>query len=95
MLLRELGLTHDPAPGDLHGLAEHASGKEREAAEIEYLADDLCLAWLLDDRLVDRGWDEPWQGEITGAIGSGLSSASARSSRASCQRAGCRESSSS
>jgi len=72
VLLRELGLSHEPAPGDLHHLAEHTSAREREAAEIEYLADDLCLAWLLDDRLVERGWDEPWQGEIIGAIGSGL-----------------------
>ncbi len=72
LLLRELGLAHDPVPADLYQLAEHSSAREREAAGLEYLADDLCLAWLLEDRLLDRGWDEPWQGEITGAIGSGL-----------------------
>jgi ribonuclease R len=71
-LLRELGLGDDPDPADLPGLAEHASAREREAADLEYLADDLCLAWLLDDRLFERGWDEPWDGEITGMIGSGL-----------------------
>ena len=32
----------------LGDLAEHASAREREAAEIEYAADDICLAWLLE-----------------------------------------------
>ncbi|HEX6664933.1 MAG TPA: RNB domain-containing ribonuclease [Gaiellaceae bacterium] len=71
-LLRELGLSDDPSPGDLHGLAEHTSAREREAAQVEYLADELCLAWLLESELFERGWDEPWEGEIVGAISSGL-----------------------
>ena len=48
-LLRELGLGEDPVADDLFDLAEHASGRERAAAEVEYLADDICLAWLLED----------------------------------------------
>jgi ribonuclease R len=71
-LLRELGLGDDPPPEELEGLAEHTSGREREAAQVEYLADEICLAWLLDSRLYERGWDEPWDGEIIGVIGSGL-----------------------
>lgn len=71
-LLREIGAGDDPPPEDLASAAEHASVREREAAEVEYLADDLCLAWLLDSVLFDRGWEEPFEGEITGAIGSGL-----------------------
>jgi len=71
-LLRELGLTGDPPPSDLERLAEHTSSREREAAQVEYLADELCLAWLLDDELFERGWDEPFEGEIIGLIGSGL-----------------------
>jgi ribonuclease R len=71
-LLRELGLTDDPFPDDLAALAEHASERERAAAQAEYLADDICLGWLLEDTLLERGWDEPWDGEITGAMGSGL-----------------------
>jgi ribonuclease R len=71
-LLRELGLSDDPAPGDLDGLAEHTSSREREAAQVEYLADELCLAWLLDQELFERGWEEPYEGEIVGMIGSGL-----------------------
>jgi ribonuclease R len=72
VLLRELGLSDDPVPEGLGGLAEHVSARERAAAELEYLADDICLAWLLEDTLLERGWDEAWEGEITGAIGSGL-----------------------
>jgi ribonuclease R len=71
-LLRELGQGDDPLPDDLAALAEHTSAREREAAALEYLADDMCLAWLLEDVLRERGWEEPWDGEITGAIGSGL-----------------------
>ena len=71
-LLRELGLGDDPPPGDLHHLAEHTSEREREAARVEYLADEICLAWLLERRLFEQGWDEPWAGEIVGAIGSGI-----------------------
>jgi ribonuclease R len=72
VLLHELGVGIDPAPGDLATLAEHTSARERAAGQIEYLADDICLAWLLDDVLLERGWDDPWEGEIIGAIGSGL-----------------------
>jgi ribonuclease R len=71
-LLRELGLSDDPPAEDLHELAEHTSAREREAAQLEYLADEICLAWLLEDRLTERGWEEPWEGEIIGLIGSGL-----------------------
>ena len=71
-LLHELGVGEDTVPDDLGPLAEHTSAREREAAQTEYLADDICLAWLLDDTLLERGWDERWEGEITGVIGSGL-----------------------
>jgi ribonuclease R len=71
-LLRELGQGDDPVREELDEAAEHASAREREAAQIEYTADELCLAWLLDDTLHTRGWEEPFAGEITGLIGSGL-----------------------
>jgi ribonuclease R len=71
-LLRELGLSDDPLPQDLSGVAEHTSTREREAAQIEYLADELCLAWLLEAELFERGWEEPYEGEIIGLISSGL-----------------------
>jgi ribonuclease R len=71
-LLRELGLGDDPPPEGLAELAEHASEREREAAKVEYLADEICLAWLLEERLRERGWEEAWNGEIIGVIGAGL-----------------------
>jgi ribonuclease R len=71
-LLRELGLADDPLPEDLHRLAEHTSERERAAGQVEYAADAICLAWLLERRLYELGWDEEWEGEIIGVIASGL-----------------------
>jgi ribonuclease R len=71
-LLREVGAADDPPPEDLDGLAQHASERERAAAELEYRADDLCLAWLLERELFELGWDAEFEGEITGLIGSGI-----------------------
>ena len=71
-LLHELGATDEPAPQDLGDLAELTSAREREAAQTEYLADEICLAWLLERQLFERGWDEHWPGEIIGVIPSGL-----------------------
>jgi ribonuclease R len=71
-LLRELGTSDEPLPEDLPELGEHASVRERDAARIEYRADELCLAWLLERRLFERGWEEPFEGEIVGLAPSGL-----------------------
>ena len=71
-LLREIGAADDPLPEDLPELAEWTSAREREAAQVEYAADAICLAWLLERRLFERGWDACFEGEIIGAIGSGL-----------------------
>ena len=71
-LLRELGAADDPPPEELPELAEHCSAKERAIAEVEHRADDICLAWLLEAVLYDRGWEASFDGEITGVIGSGL-----------------------
>jgi ribonuclease R len=71
-LLRELGLSDDGPAADLEGLAEDTSAREREADQVEHLADDLCLSWLLESTLYERGWDDPFEGEIVGMIASGL-----------------------
>ena len=71
-LLRELGVSDEPLPGDLDEHAAHASERERHAARIEYRADELCLAWLLEQRLFELGWEATFEGEITGAIPSGI-----------------------
>jgi ribonuclease R len=71
-LLRELGILDAELPADLAELAEWASVREREASQLEYRADEICLAWLLERRLFHEGWDAAWEGEIVGAIGSGI-----------------------
>lgn len=71
-LLRELGQGDGAPAGDLAEIAEHASVRERELASVEYLADEICLAWLLDKELFELGWEHAFEGEITGVIGSGL-----------------------
>jgi ribonuclease R len=72
VLLRELGLTDDPVPEELDELAEWTSTRERAAAEVEYRADEICLAWLLERNLFHSGWDAVLEGEIVGAIGSAI-----------------------
>ena len=71
-LLRELGADDEPLPDDLGEAAAHTSERERIAAQVEYRADDLCLAWLLESELFELGWSATFEGEITGLIGSGL-----------------------
>src|SRR6266540_315578 len=71
-LLRELGVADEPPAEDLGYLAEHTSAREREATDIEYAADAICLAWLLERTLFEEGWEHEFAGEITGLIGSGL-----------------------
>jgi ribonuclease R len=71
-LLRELGASDEPPAADLGELAEHTSLRERAIADVEYRADDICLAWLLEELLFERGWEETFEGETTGLIGSGL-----------------------
>jgi ribonuclease R len=71
-LLRELGASDEPLPEDLDELAEHASERERRIAAVEYRADDICLAWLLEEVLLDQGWETVFEGEINGVIESGI-----------------------
>ncbi|HMB18964.1 MAG TPA: RNB domain-containing ribonuclease [Gaiellaceae bacterium] len=71
-LLRELGAADEPTPDELPELAEHTSARERAIAEVEHRADDICLSWLLEAVLHDRGWEDAFEGEITGLIESGI-----------------------
>jgi ribonuclease R len=71
-LLRELGLADDPLPEEPEQLAEWTSQRERQAAQVEYRADEICLAWLLERQLFHAGWDAVLDGEIVGVIDSGL-----------------------
>jgi ribonuclease R len=71
-LLRAIGHGDDRLPDDLQETAEHTSETERAAADIEYRADEICEAWLLERTLFERGWEESFQGEVIGVIPSGL-----------------------
>jgi ribonuclease R len=71
-LLRELGASDESLPAELEELAEHSSAQERAATAVEYRADEICLAWLLGDRLYELGWEHSFEGEVIGVIGSGL-----------------------
>ncbi|MBA3366202.1 MAG: RNB domain-containing ribonuclease [Actinobacteria bacterium] len=71
-LLREVGAGDDPLPEDLPELAEQTSVRERSAAEVEYRADAICLAWLLESQLFELGWEAVFPGEIIGVIDSGI-----------------------
>ncbi|HEY3050117.1 MAG TPA: RNB domain-containing ribonuclease [Gaiellaceae bacterium] len=71
-LLRAIGQGEDPLPDDLQETAEHTSETERAAADIEYRADEICEAWLLERTLFERGWEERFRGEVIGLIPSGL-----------------------
>jgi ribonuclease R len=71
-LVSALGLD-DVAPRreDLEEAGMDSSAAEREAMEIERDADDVCRCFLLQRALAERGWEEPFEGEVVGLIGAG------------------------
>ena len=71
-LLARLGVDDAPGELDLETLGQHCSVRERELAAVEYRANDICLAWLLDRVLYEEGWDAAFDAEIIGLIASGL-----------------------
>jgi ribonuclease R len=62
-----------PAPeaGFVAGAGPWSSGKEREAMMIERDADDVARCFLLQRTLGDSGWEQTFDGEVTGLIGAG------------------------
>ena len=48
-----------------------SSAREREAMQIERLADRVARAFLLERELFEGGWDQQFDGEVTGLIGAG------------------------
>jgi ribonuclease R len=71
-LLGSIGQGDDSVPDDLEATAEHTSETERAATDVEYRADEICAAWLLERTLFERGWEETFAGEVIGLIPSGL-----------------------
>ena len=60
-----------PKASELGEAALAASAAERAAMEIERDADDVCMAFLLERALSERGYEAEWEGEVVGVIGAG------------------------
>ncbi len=71
-LLSTLGLEDRPAAHELDEVSAHCTATERHAMAAEREADDICLAFMLQRELGERGWDEVFEGEVTGVIGAGV-----------------------
>ncbi len=48
-----------------------SSARERDAMSIERMADRIARAFLLERELFENGWDQQFEGEVTGLIGAG------------------------
>jgi ribonuclease R len=71
-LLASLGAEGAPAGGaKLAELGEWASERERDAARIEHKGDDIAACFLLEQALLEGGYEQVFAGEVTGVIGAG------------------------
>jgi ribonuclease R len=52
-------------------LGEWTSEREREAVKIEHKADDIAACFALERQLFEHGFEQVFQGEVTGLIGAG------------------------
>ena len=52
-------------------LGEWTSERERDAAKLEHKGDDIAACFLLEEVLLDGGYDQVFVGEVTGLIGAG------------------------
>jgi ribonuclease R len=57
-----------PTLAECRDAAADASARERESAQIERAADDVCAAFLLERELGERGLDAVFEGEVSGVI---------------------------
>ena len=57
--------------GELADIAARCSTMERTIGKLELTADDVALAFLLERRLHDEGWETEFEGEIVGLIPGG------------------------
>jgi ribonuclease R len=60
-----------PRASDLDEAGAASSASEREAMDVERSADDVCMAFLLERALHERGHEADWEGEVVGVIGAG------------------------
>lgn len=57
-----------PSLSEARDAAADSSARERESAQIERHADDVCAAFLLERELGERGLDAVFEGEVSGVI---------------------------
>lgn len=60
-----------PRASHLPGAGDWCSARERDAMSIERAADDVARAFLLERELFEGGFDQDFEGEVTGVIGAG------------------------
>jgi ribonuclease R len=71
-LLSAIGAGEEqPRAPDLEEEGAWSSARERDAMAIERLADRVARAFLLERELFEGGWDQEFDGEVTGLIGAG------------------------
>jgi ribonuclease R len=71
-LLASLGEGEEaPRMGEVREIAQHCSERERDLAQIERDADDICAAFLLERELAERGVETEFKGEVSGVIRAG------------------------
>jgi ribonuclease R len=71
-LLAALGEGEEaPRTGEVRTVAQHCSERERDSAQIERDADDVCAAFLLERELGQRGGEASFDGEVSGVIRAG------------------------
>ena len=72
-LLKELGDGPGAPEGEeLAALADACSVAERTISRTELDGDDIALTFLLDERLLDMGWETAFNGEIIGLVPGGI-----------------------
>ena len=71
-LLSAVGGGEDaPKASGLPGAGDWCSARERDAMSVERAADDVARAFLLERELFEHGWEQDFDGEVTGVIGAG------------------------
>jgi ribonuclease R len=65
------GGEEQPRASDLEQTGVWSSARERDAMSIERLADRVTRAFLLERELFENGWNQEFDGEVTGLIGAG------------------------
>lgn len=79
-----------PARREMEELGEWTSERERDAARLEHRGDDIAACFMLEQALIDGGFDQVFKGEVTGLIGAGAFVAFGRPARARAKKASLR-----